>query len=82
MKIIITVDFSNNKFNSDFSLSNVLLQEHTVLLVTNKTQLEIARKSYDLIVSGYSSFNLDKPDYDINALDYSPDQLITLINSK
>ena len=63
MKIIITVDFSNNKFNSDFSLSNVLLQEHTVLLVTNKTQLKIARKSYDLIVSGYSSFDLDKQVY-------------------
>ena len=37
---------------------------------------------YDLIISGYSSFDLDKHDYDINALDYSPDQLITLINSK
>lgn len=60
MKIIITVDFSNNKFNSDFALSNALLGEHTVLLVTSEEQLKSSLFAYDIVVIGLSSFVFDK----------------------
>lgn len=58
MKIIITVDFSNNKFNSDFALSNALLGEHTVLLVTSEEQLKSSLPAYDMVIIGLSSFIL------------------------
>lgn len=60
MKIIITVDFSNSKFNSDFALSNALLTEHTVLLVTSEEQLMSSVPAYDIVVVGLSSFLFDK----------------------
>lgn len=66
MKIIIYVDFKSSKFNKDFSLSNALLEEHNVLLVTNTRQLGNAIENYDILLLGYSvdvdiSLNYDKP---------------------
>lgn len=66
MKIIIYVDFKSNKFNKDFKLSNALLEEHNVLLVTNTRQLADAIDNYDILILGYSvdfdiSLNYNKP---------------------
>ena len=73
MKIIIYVDFKSSKFNKDFSLSNALLEEHNVLLVTNTRQLGNAIENYDILLLGYSididiTLNYNKPV--LNLLDY------------
>lgn len=69
MKIIIYVDFKNKDFNKDFMLSQSLLNEHTVLLVTSVEQLHSSMGAYDLILLGFSCSEkfdgLDKPVYDI-----------------
>ncbi len=54
MKIIIYVDFSHKDFNKDFMLSQSLLPDHTVLLVTNKEQLSSSIGTYDLVLLGFS----------------------------
>lgn len=54
MKIIIYVDFKHNDFNKDFMLSQSLLSMHTVLLVTNKEQLNSSIGAYDLVLLGFS----------------------------
>lgn len=66
MKVIIFVDFKSVKFNKDFVLSNALLEEHNVLLVTNTRQLSDAMDNYDILLLGYSvdtdiSLNYNKP---------------------
>ena len=66
MKIIIFVDFKSVKFNKDFALSNALLEEHSVLLVTNTRQLADAIENYDVLMLGYSvdvdiTLNFNKP---------------------
>ena len=69
MRLLISVDFSNKNFNSDFTLSNDLLSEHTVLLVTNIKQLEDAYPSYDLLIIGKSSWEIEKENY--RCIDYN-----------
>ena len=69
MRLLISVDFSNKNFNSDFTLSNALLSEHTVLLVTNQKQLEYAYPAYDLLIIGKSSWKIEKGQY--KCLDYN-----------
>lgn len=59
MKIILYVDFSSKEFNKDFVISNALLKEHTVLLVTSKEQLNNAYKSYDILLYGNSIEKID-----------------------
>lgn len=59
MKIIITVNFANDKFNRDFEISNALLSKHTVLMVTSSIQLINAINDYDIIIIGQSSFSFD-----------------------
>lgn len=54
MKIIIYVDFKHKDFNKDFMLSQSLLAEHTVLLVTNREQLSSSIDAYDLVLLGFS----------------------------
>lgn len=54
MKIIIYVDFKNKDFNKDFTLSQSLLDEHTVLLVTSVEQLRSSIEAYDLVLLGFS----------------------------
>lgn len=58
MNIILYVDFKSKEINSDFALSNALISEHTVLLVTNEVQLEDSYKVYDLVLVGKSAFNV------------------------
>ena len=58
MNIIMYVDFSSSEFNKDFVISNALLDEHTVLLVTNDIQLEKSYKTYDLLLLGNSIDNI------------------------
>ena len=82
MKIIISVDFSHKDFNKDFGLASVLTQEHTILLVNSEKQLKEAYSHYDLFIKGYSSFELDKPKFKINAKEYTFDKLIEVINAK
>lgn len=69
MKIIIYVDFKNKDFNKDFTLSQSLLSEHTVLLVTNMEQLRSSIGTYDLILLGFSCVDkldgLSIPVYDL-----------------
>lgn len=69
MKIIIYVDFKNKDFNKDFTLSQSLLDEHTVLLVTNVEQLHSSIEAYDLVLLGFSCNEsiegLSKPAYDL-----------------
>lgn len=60
MKIIIIVNFANDKFNNDFNLSNALLNKHTVLMVSNVRQLIEAQSHYDLVIIGQSYQNIDK----------------------
>ena len=55
MKIILYVDFANKDFNKDFELSNALIQDHTLLLVTNQKQLQSAISSYDIVLFGNST---------------------------
>lgn len=69
MRLLLSVDFSNKDFNSDFMLSNALLSEHTVLLVTNQKQLEDAYPSYDLLIIGKSSWKIEKENY--RCIDYN-----------
>ena len=71
MKIIIYVDFSNEKFNKDFALSGRLTGAgHTVLLVTNDRQLADSMGTYDMVLRGFSCkkdlSSLDKSTYILN----------------
>lgn len=63
MNILLTVDFSNSKFNNDYKLSMTLTSCHTVLLVTNVEQLDNAYKSYDVLIVGQSSFVFNREKY-------------------
>ncbi|MBE5738321.1 MAG: hypothetical protein E7354_01105 [Clostridiales bacterium] len=54
MKIIIYVDFKDEKFNRDFALSQKLTAENTVLMVTNDEQLYSSIDSYDILLFGFS----------------------------
>ncbi len=69
MKIIIYVDFKSKDFNKDFMLSQSMLSEHTVLLVTSMEQLRSSMGVYDLILLGFSSkeslSGLNKPVFDL-----------------
>lgn len=69
MKIIIYVDFKHKDFNKDFMLSQSLLYEHTVLLVTNMEQFNSSVEAYDLVLLGFSceesNFKCTKPVYDV-----------------
>lgn len=62
MKIILTVNFSDKKFNNDYKLSVSMLAEHSVLLVTDEKQLKSACPFYDILIIGQSSFLFDKGD--------------------
>ena len=60
MKIIIYVNFSSSEFNKDFKLSNALIDYgHTILLVSNSEQLEVAYSSYDILLYGNSFSGLN-----------------------
>ena len=61
MNIIYYVDFKSPQINSDFAISNALISEHTILLVTSKEQLLASIDTYDLILVGKSAsgVNLD-----------------------
>ena len=63
MNIIIYVDFSSKEFNKDFNISNALLDEHTVLLVTSREQLEKSYKNYDILLFGNSISTIPTIDY-------------------
>jgi len=63
MNIIIYVDFSSKEFNKDFNISNALLDEHTVLLVTSNEQLEKSYANYDILLLGNSLSYIPKVDY-------------------
>ncbi len=63
MNILLTVDFSNSKFNNDYKLSMTLTSCHSVLLVTNVEQLDNAYKSYDILIVGQSSFMFSREKY-------------------
>ena len=80
MRLLLSVDFSNKNFNSDFMLSNALLSEHTVLLVTNQKQLEDAYPSYDLLIVGKSSWKFDKDKY--KCIDYNDFETSSMILEK
>ena len=54
MNIIYYVDFKSPQINKDFSLSNALIEEHTVLLVTNDEQLRNSIDFYDVVLIGVS----------------------------
>lgn len=75
MKIILTVNFSNNNFNNDYKLSVSLLEKHSVLLVSSKEQLAQALPSYDILLIGQSSFDLDENDYTTTKI-YAKDNII------
>lgn len=82
MNILISVNFSHSEFKKDFDLSNALLEEHTVLLVTNDTQLNNASNHYDLLILGKSTW--DKPNFNGKTLDYrkmTKESIIACINS-
>ncbi len=68
MNILISVNFSHPEFKKDFDLSNALLLEHTVLLVTNDIQLNNASNHYDLLILGKSTW--DKPNFNGKTMDY------------
>lgn len=75
MKIIITVNFANDKFNNDFNLSNALLNKHTVLMVSSNEQLIEAKNHYDLVIIGQSSQDIDMNNLkDIEYLDANKDK--------
>ena len=59
MKIILFVDYSSKDFNKDFEISNVLLREHSILMVNSQEQLETAYPKYDLVILGYSCNNIN-----------------------
>lgn len=81
MKIILSVDFSNPKFNNDFVLSNVLLQEHTILMVTNQQQLDDAVKDYDLVLLGRSSKDLNASIKVLDARNLSDQDIISKLST-
>ena len=54
MKILIFVDYASKEFNKDFQLSNILLEDNSVFLVTSNEQLKMAEKHYDILLLGYS----------------------------
>ena len=81
MKIILSVDFSNPKFNNDFALSNVLLQEHTILMVTNQQQLDDAVKDYDLVLFGRSSKELNARCKVLDARNLSDQAIISKLST-
>lgn len=85
MKIVIFVDFKSNEFNKDFTLSNALLNKHTVFLVSNNNQLEGLKDSFDKLVLGYSfnqgEISSNKPILKICKED-SVDSIITKIEQK
>ena len=75
MKIIITVNFANDKFNNDFNLSNALLNKHIVLMVSSNEQLIEAKNHYDLVIIGQSSQDIDMNNLkDIEYLDANKDK--------
>lgn len=81
MKIILSVDFSNPKFNNDFVLSNVLLQGHTILMVTNQQQLDDAVKDYDLVLLGRSSKDLNASIKVLDARNLSDQDIISKLST-
>ena len=63
MNIIILSDFSDKNINKDFELANVLSEEHSILIVTSKAQLNHSIDFYDTIVKGFScTMDLSKLD--------------------
>jgi len=59
MNIIFFVDFKSKNINNDFKISNAMLDEHTILLVTSIEQLQNSIKAYDLVIIGSSCENID-----------------------
>lgn len=59
MKIILFVDYTSKDFNKDFEISNVLLREHSILMVNSQEQLETAYPKYDLVILGNSCNNIN-----------------------
>ena len=61
MKIVVFVNYSDENFNKDFTLSNALLDRgHQVFLVSSVEQLnQYISNDLDKLIRGFSASNVD-----------------------
>ncbi len=82
MKIILFVDYTSKDFNKDFEISNVLLREHSILMVNSQEQLETACPNYDLVILGNSCNNINCNYKNlINIKNLNMEEIISKINT-